>query len=89
MTEQQKDRKWILEREMALELAHADISSYCIRHKIKGVVWFDYSEICVGVQEWEEGALRQVERAIEYIELRELLTRHPTKAKWITFTGAE
>jgi hypothetical protein len=72
-----------LEKRMAYETARADIGSFCYGHVVKKQQWFDLSKLdeC-DIDSVREFTKKAVDEAVEYLELRELLVRHPSKP-WV------
>lgn len=83
MTNKNAQRMAELEKRMAYDQARADISSFCAGHVVKKHQWFDI-EIVDGmeIEAIREFTTKAVAEAVEYLELRGLLVRHPTKP-WV------
>lgn len=71
-----------LERELATVCARSDISSFCLGRIQDGKQWWEEKLPKSGSKPVDAMIRRDVGRAIEYLELRNLIERHP-RQKWI------
>jgi len=62
-----------LEREIAYQAARSDIGCYCKGHR-ESLIWYDIES-----PEADEGK-EMVDTAVQYLEIRGLLMRHPTNS---------
>lgn len=76
------DRLRELEREMATDCARSDIRSWCNGVQLEGKQWFIVKVAKSKQPSFDVMEQGYVDRAIEYLELRGLLERHP-RQKWV------
>lgn len=77
-----EQRMMELEKKLAYESARADIGSFCLGHVVKKQQWFDLKLEDIEIRTIREFTTKAVAEAVEYLELRGLLVRHPSKP-WV------
>jgi hypothetical protein len=82
VSDKAQQRMQELEKKLAYDAARADIGSFCLGHVVKKKQWFDLKLEDIEIQTIREFTTAAVKDSVEYLELRGLLERHPTKP-WV------